>query len=196
MDIRPTVLEGQQVRLEPLTLAHTDAFYEAASEWSLSREAVRASIEAAMRQQEFGVALPFATVDKHSTRVVGGTRFLQISPEHRRLEIGSTWIAKPWRRTRINTEAKFLMLEHAFERLACTRVELRTDVLNDVSRTAILRLGAKEEATLRNYFVRPDGQVHDGVIYSIIESEWPLVRARLQDLLLRDRTSTPDPRSG
>jgi RimJ/RimL family protein N-acetyltransferase len=194
MDIKPTVLEGHYVRLEPLTLSHADAFYEAAREWSLSREAVRAGIESAMRQQELGFALPFATVDKQSTQVVGGTRFLQICPEHRRLEIGSTWIAKPWRRTRINTEAKFLMLEHAFERLACTRVEFRTDALNEISRTAVLRLGAKEEGTLRNFFVRPDGQIHDGFIYSIIEPEWPLVRARLEELLVRRYEPTPDTR--
>jgi RimJ/RimL family protein N-acetyltransferase len=185
MDISPRVLEGQHVRLEPLTLSHEDAFYEAGREWSLTREAVNAGIASALRQQALGSALPFATVDKRSSQVVGGTRFLHICPEHRRVEIGSTWIAKAWRRTAINTEAKFLMLEHAFDRLGCTRVEFRTDVFNEASRTAILRVGAKEEGTLRNYFVRPDGQVHDGVVYSIVESEWSSIRARLQEMLVR-----------
>ena len=185
MEVKPTVLEGQQVRLEPLARAHADAFFEAAREWNLSREFVETSIESALRQQELGNALPFATIDKNSSQVVGGTRFLNISSEHRRLEIGSTWIAKPFRRTRINTEAKFLMLEHAFETLACTRVEFSTDALNETSRAAILRLGATQEGTLRNYFVQADGQIHDGIVYSIVESEWPSVRARLEEMLSR-----------
>jgi N-acetyltransferase len=185
MDINPRVLEGQHVRLEPLTRSHAAPFYEAAREWSLSRDAVTVGIESALREQELGSALPFATIDKQSARVVGGTRFLHICPAHRRLEIGSSWIAKPFRRTRINTEAKFLMLEHAFERLGCTRVEFRTDALNEISRTAVLRLGAKQEGTLRNYFVRSDGQIHDGVVYSIVESEWASVRARLTEMLAR-----------
>jgi len=129
--------------------------------------------------------MPFATVERSSGRVVGGTRFLHIVPEHRRLEIGSTWIAQPWRRTSINTEAKFLMLEHAFETLGCIRVEFMADALNEVSRKAILRLWAKEEATFRDFIIREDGEVHDAVFYSIIESEWPEVRERLLGLLAR-----------
>ena len=185
MDIKPTVLEGQHVRLEPLTLHHAVGFYEAGREWNLTPEKVRGEIESALRQQASGVTLPFATVEKSSGRVVGGTRFLHIMPEHRRLEIGSTWIARPWRRTAINTEAKFLMLEHAFERLGCVRVEFMADALNEVSREAILRLGAKEEGTFRNYIVRADGEIHDAVFYSIIEAEWPSVRGRLLEMLAR-----------
>jgi RimJ/RimL family protein N-acetyltransferase len=185
MDIKPIVLEGQHVRLEPLTVHHAAAFCEAGREWNLTPEKVRAGIESALRQQGDGVALPFATVEKSSGRVVGGTRFLHIVPEHRRLEIGSTWIARPWRRTAINTEAKFLMLEHAFERLGCVRVEFMADALNEISRKAILRLGAKEEGTFRKYIVRADGQIHDAVFYSIIESEWPAARKRLQGMLAR-----------
>lgn len=185
MDTRPVTLEGRHVRLEPLTLHHAAAFYEAAREWNLTLEVVKASIEPALRQQTLGSALPFATVEKASSRVVGGTRFLHIVPEHRRLEIGSTWIAKPWRRTVINTEAKFLMLEHAFERLGCTRVEFMADALNETSREAILRLGAKEEGTFRNYIIRADGQIHDAIFYSIIESEWPSVKMRLQEMMAR-----------
>ena len=131
------------------------------------------------------MTLSFATVEKSSGRVVGGTRFLHIVPEHRRLEIGSTWISKPWRRTAINTEAKFLMLEQAFETLGSVRVEFMTDALNEVSRKAILRLGAKEEGTFRNYIIRADGEIHDAVVYSSIESEWPVVRSRLREMLAR-----------
>ena len=183
--MKPLILEGRHVRLEPLTIHHTAAFCEAGREWDLTPEKVREGIESALRQQASGVTLPFATVEMSSGRVVGGTRFLHIVPEHRRLEIGSTWIAQPWRRTAINTEAKFLMLEHAFERLGCVRVEFMADALNEVSRKAILRLGAKEEGTFRNYIVRAGGEIHDAVFYSIIESEWPSVRKRLQGMLDR-----------
>jgi RimJ/RimL family protein N-acetyltransferase len=185
MDIRPIILEGRHVRLEPLTLYHEAGFCEAGSEWNLTAEKVRDGIESALRQQALGSTLPFATIEKSSGRTVGGTRFLNIVPEHRRLEIGSTWIAKPWRRTAINTEAKFLMLEHAFERLGCVRVEFMADAFNEISRQAILRLGAKEEGTFRNYIVRAEGEIHDAVFYSIIESEWPVVRTRLREMLAR-----------
>lgn len=185
MDIRPITLEGDYVRLEPLALRHAAALCEAGREWDLTPEKIRDGIESALHQQSVGRSLPFATVDKSSGKVVGGTRFLNIVPEHRRLEIGSTWIAGPWRRTAINTEAKFLMLEHAFERLGCVRVEFMADPLNEVSRRAILRLGAKEEGTFRNYIVRAEGGVRDAVFYSIIESEWPAVRARLRAMLTR-----------
>ena len=185
MDIKPIVLEGQHVRLEPLTLHHAAAFCEAGREWDLTPEKVQEGIESALRQQAQGVTLPFATVEKSSGRVVGGTRFLHIVPEHRRLEIGSTWISQSWRRTAINTEAKFLMPEQAFETLGSVRVEFMTDALNEVSRTAILRLGAKEEGTFRNYIISGDGEIHDAVVYSIIEAEWPVVRSRLREMLAR-----------
>lgn len=172
-------------------LHHAAAFCEAGREWNLTPEKIREGIESALRQQAGGTALPFATVEKSSGQVVGGTRLLHIVPEHRRLEIGSTWIAKPWRRTAINTEAKFLMLEHAFERLGCVRVEFMADALNEVSRKAILRLGAKEEGTFRSYIVGEGGEIRDAVFYSIIAPEWPSVRARLREMLARryDRDS-------
>jgi N-acetyltransferase len=185
MEIRPLTLEGRHVRLEPLTLQHVAAFCGAGREWYLTPEQVREGIESALRQQALGVTLPFATVEKSSGQVVGGTRFLHIVPEHRRLEIGSTWIAKPWRRTAINTEAKFLMLEHAFEKLGCIRVEFMADALNEPSRKAILRLGAKEEGTFRNYIITAAGEIHDAVFYSIIESEWPPVKVQLQEMMAR-----------
>jgi RimJ/RimL family protein N-acetyltransferase len=185
MEIKPITLEGRYVRLEPLTLQHVAAFCEAGREWDLRPEQVREGIESALRQQARGVTLPFATVERSSERVVGGTRFLHIVPEHRRLEIGSTWIAKPWRRTAINTEAKFLMLEHAFEKLGCIRVEFMADALNEPSRKAILRIGATEEGTFRNYIITPAGEIHDAVFYSIIESEWPPAKVRLQEMMAR-----------
>lgn len=186
MDIRPVTLEGAHVRLEPLTLGHQQAVLEAAREWGLTLERVRDDIVAALRQQAARTALPFATLCKPSLQLVGGTRFLGVVPEHRRLEIGSTWIAAPWRRTAVNTEAKFLMLEHAFERLGCARVEFHADPDNETSRRAILRLGATEEGRLRGYKVTPQGEVRDAVFYSIIEAEWPAVKARLRQLLARD----------
>jgi RimJ/RimL family protein N-acetyltransferase len=148
MNLQPLVLEGTHVRLDPLTLEHVAAFCEGGREWSLTPEAVRVEIKAALAQQNAGLALPFATIAKASGQVVGGTRFLNISQEQRRLEIGSTWVGLPWRRTAINTEAKFLMLEHAFEQLGCVRVEFQVNALNETSRVAVRRLGAKEEGTL------------------------------------------------
>ncbi|MBO0862390.1 MAG: GNAT family N-acetyltransferase [Chloracidobacterium sp.] len=123
-----------------------------------------------------------SAVEISSERVVGGTRFLHIVPEHRRLEIGSTWIAKQWRRTAINTEAKFLMLEHAFEK----HVEFMADALNEPSRMAILRIGATEEGTFRDYIITAAGEIHDAVFYSFysnIESEWPPAKVRLQEMM-------------
>jgi N-acetyltransferase len=185
MDIQPVTLEGHYVRLEPLTLEHIPALYTAAREWNIQQAQVRNDVEVALQLQASGSALPFATVHKASGTVVGGTQYRSIVPQQRRLEIGSTWIGQPWRRTAINTEAKFLMLEHAFERLGCVRTEFRVDVGNQVSRTAVLRLGATEEGTLRNYIVTAQGEVHDAVFYSIIEAEWPSVKARLQQMMDR-----------
>src|SRR5262245_34443998 len=153
MDIRPVILAGRYVRLEPLTLDYVAAFCEAGREWNLTPEKVRAGIESTLRQQALGSALPFATIEPSSGQVVGGTRFLNIVPQHRRLEIGSTWIAKPWRRTAINTEAKLLMLEHAFETLGCIRVAFMADALNEISWKATLRLGAKEDGRIRDYIL-------------------------------------------
>ena len=184
MEIAPVTLEGGHVRLEPLTLEHADAFWQATREWDMSAEAVRAGIERALARQAEGTALPFATVALAVGRVVGGTAFLNIHPEARRLEIGSTWLAAAWRRTAVNTEAKFLMLSHAFDVLGCVRVEFLADARNEVSRRAIRRLGAREEGTLRRYAVGPNG-TSDAVIYSIIADEWPSVRAHLRGLMAR-----------
>ena len=194
MNIVPVTLEGRHVRLELLTRAHHGALSEVGLEesiWRWTPSAVRtpeemmAYMEQALEWQAQGSALPFATVAKDSGRVVGSTRFGNIDRANRRLEIGWTWIAKPWQRTAVNTEAKYLMLRHAFEALGAVRVQLKTDARNEKSRQAILRLGAVEEGTLRKYQTRFDGYVRDTVIFSITAEEWPAVKTRLKDRLAR-----------
>jgi RimJ/RimL family protein N-acetyltransferase len=192
--IAPCVLEGEHVRLEPLAPAHLPALVALGLDaelwrWTTTKIAtesdMRRYLEAALRDAEAGVAVPFATVERASGSVVGSTRFGSIAREHRRVEIGWTWIARDRQRTAINTEAKYLMLRHAFERWGCMRVELKTSALNVRSRAAILRLGATEEGTLRRHMVNQDGSIRDTVYFSIIEEEWPAVRAGLEAKLGR-----------
>jgi N-acetyltransferase len=188
----PVVLEGTVVRLVPMERSHLFALADVgldASLWSLiptpvnDLEGMRRWVESAMKQQALGESLPFVTVERASGKIVGSSRFAAWVPEHRRVEIGWTWIAPPWQRTAVNTEAKFLMLRHAFEVLGCQRVELKTDALNVRSRSAILRLGAKEEGIFRRHMITEQGRVRDSVYFSIIDEEWPEVRARLERLL-------------
>jgi N-acetyltransferase len=186
------MLEGEHVRLEPLGLQHLGRLTEIGCDEELCRylttrfntEAdVREFIETAMKWQAEGTAVPLATIDKRTGLAVGSTRFANISPEHRRVEIGWTWIAPAWQRSAINTEAKYLMLRHAFEVWRCGRVELKTNALNEQSRRAIARIGAKEEGTLRKHMLNPDGTFRDTVYYSIIDTEWPDVKSALQEKL-------------
>ena len=188
----PVTLEGCHVRLEPLSLEHLPALCEVGLDpelwrWTVSRvrtpEEMRAYVEAALRQQAAGTALPFATVERAAGRVVGSTRFGNLDSTNRRVEIGWTWVARPWQRSPVNTEAKYLMLRHAFSALGCIRVELKTDALNERSRAAILRLGAREEGTLRRHVHTESGRVRDTVYFSILDSEWPSVRAELEEKL-------------
>ena len=181
-------LEGRFVKLEPLTLAHLDGLCEVGLDddlwrWTttsaLSREAMLRYVETALAWQAAGTAIPFATVERDSGRVIGSTRFANIDSTNRRLEIGWTWVARPWQRTAANTEAKLLMLTHAFETWNCIRVELKTDVLNEKSRNAILRLGAKEEGIMRQHLITDTGRFRDTVYFSIIDSEWQTVKASL-----------------
>jgi len=144
---------------------------------------MRKYIETAMLWQEQKTALPFATVEQTTGRVIGSTRFANIDAPNRRGEIGWTWIAQPWQRTAVNTEAKYLMLKHAFETLGFIRVELKTDSLNERSRAAILRIGAKEEGFFRNHMVCDSGRIRHSVYFSIIDSEWPQVKTSLQQKL-------------
>lgn len=187
--IEAVLLEGNVVRLEPLTLDHLGPLTEIGLDpdlWRWTTQVVRSPqemeeyIRGALAEQAAGRALPFATVHRPSGRVVGSTRFGAIEPAHRKVEIGWTWIANPWQRTALNTEAKYLMLRHAFEVWNCVRVELKTDRLNERSRTAILRLGAKEEGTLRSHLITATGRVRDTVYFSIIAEEWPVVREALE----------------
>ncbi len=142
-----------------------------------------AYVAAALDAQARGLELPFVIIRKSSGQVVGSTRFYAIERDHRRVEIGYTWLAASAQRTRVNTEAKLLLLTHAFEGWRCIRVGFVTDVLNKQSRAAILRLGAKQEGVLRNHMVMPSGRYRDSVFFSIIEAEWPEVKARLEAML-------------
>ena len=144
---------------------------------------MRTYVDGALKAQQDGTALPFATVEAASGRVVGSTRFMNIDQPNRHVEIGSTWISAPWQRSAINTEAKYLMLRHAFEVLECIRVELKTDSLNQKSRTAILRIGAKEEGIFRNHMVCYGGRIRHSAWYSVIDAEWPAVKAALESKL-------------
>lgn len=193
MVIQPVTLEGQYVRLEPLSLAHHDELCEVGLDEELWRwtpevartpEDMRAYIEAALTAQAAGTALPFATVEKSTGRAIGSTRFADIDRANRHVEIGWTWLGLRWQRTAANTEAKYLMLRHAFETLGCLRVEFKTDSRNAPSRKALLRIGAKEEGILRNHMITYTGRIRHTVYYSIITSEWPEVKAHLEAKLL------------
>ncbi len=140
-------------------------------------------VDRAFEEQDRGESIVFATVDRSSGRVICSTRFMNIDRANRRVEIGSTWIAPAWQRTAVNTEAKYLMLRHAFEVWGCMRVELKTDALNQKSRSAILRIGAKEEGTLRRHLVTWTGRVRDTVYFSILDHEWPVVKTKLESRL-------------
>jgi N-acetyltransferase len=203
MEIKPVTLEGTHVRLVPLTVDHVSALWAAGDDPDLwrwtwnqprSEEDMRGYVEEALRLQSAGTSLPFATVEAAGGRVVGSTRFGSAEPRHRRVEIGWTWIARAWQRTPINTEAKLLMLRHAFEHWGCQRVELKTDALNQRSQQAMLRIGAKPEGVFRKHGVTDSGRVRDTAWFSITDDEWPDVRRRLGDLLARPWAPTPEPR--
>jgi RimJ/RimL family protein N-acetyltransferase len=190
----PIVLEGDFVRLEPMTLEHHAALSQVGLDPEIWRytlvvvrtpEEMRTYMESALNLQGEGTTLPFVTIERSSGQVVGSTRFGNYDPNNRRIEIGWTWIARPWQRTTINTEAKYLMLSHAFERLRCVRVELKTDVLNTRSREAMLRIGAKEEGILRKHARVWDGRYRDSIYYSILDEEWPAVKQQLQRMMIR-----------
>ena len=196
MKISPVTLQGTGLRLEPLSLEkHLDglcAIGLAPELWRWIPSQVRTPadmrsyIESALTDQASGTALPFGLVQAgpgQSGPIIGCSRFGNISLRDRRLEIGWTWVAPAWQRSSVNTEAKTLLLSHAFETLGAHRVELKTDFLNDKSRAAIARLGAQQEGIFRRHVITDTGRVRDTVYFSIIDSEWPAVKARLQALL-------------
>ena len=189
MNLAPVTLEGSDVRLEPLSESHHDALCAVGLDpelWKwipiqvLTRDQMMMYIRAVLAEQEKGTSIPFATVERRSGKVVGATRFMNIDVPNKRVEIGSTWIAGPWQRSAINTEAKYLMMRHAFEAWGCNRVELKTDALNSKSRNAISRIGAKEEGILRSHMVTWSGRLRDTVYFSVIAPEWPEVKANLE----------------
>jgi N-acetyltransferase len=187
----PVTLEGSIVRLEPLRSEHSALLWDVAKDdledifrwipYSMKTpEDFKKLVEKAYQEQQRGESVVFTTVERKSSKVIGSTRFMNIDRANRRVEIGSTWIAPAWQRTAVNTDAKYLMLRHAFEEWKCIRVELKTDALNQKSRNAILRIGAKEEGTLRRHLITWTGRVRDTVYFSILDHEWPEVKARLE----------------
>lgn len=192
MIVSPVTLEGPSLRLEPLTESHHGPFCAVGLDEELWRwiptpvrtpDDMAAYIAFALGEQARGAALPFAVVEKSSGRIIGSTRYGAIEPTHHRVEIGWTWLARPWQRTATNTEAKYLLLRHAFETLGCIRVELKTDALNLRSRAAIRRIGAREEGTLRSHMITASGRIRDTVYHGIVATEWPAVKAALETKL-------------
>ncbi|MGM0952598.1 MAG: GNAT family N-acetyltransferase [Pseudomonadota bacterium] len=193
MDVTPVTLRGKYVELVPLGPSHRDALFAAAADGELwtsdltivpaSPEATERYIQEAIKGRENGIYLPFVIIHRQTNRVVGTTRYRAINPQHRRLEIGSTWLAGSAQKTAVNTESKLLLLQHAFERLRCLRVEFLTDALNQQSRAAIERLGARFEGILRMHMVMPSGRSRDSACFSIVESDWPAIKDRLESKL-------------
>ena len=192
-DPQPITLTGSHVRLEPLTAAHAEDLLVAGEDASLWRylpcappktiEAMREYIDVALNDAQGGGQIPFATVLIDSGKAIGSTRYLEILRNDGGLEIGWTWIGKPWQRTAVNTECKYLLMRHAFEDLGALRVMLRTDGRNEQSQKAIERIGGKREGVLRRNRRLWDGFVRDTVIFSILDSEWPEVKAALESKL-------------
>lgn len=194
MRFEPVTLQGSHVRLEPLTPEHLEGLCEFGLDSDLwrwttsrlrSREDMVEYLETALDDERKGTARPFATTSIKSGQVIGCTRFGNIDLHNRHVEIGWTWVGVPWQRTAVNTEAKYLMLRHAFEVLGCIRVEFKTDSINERSRNALLRIGAKEEGILRNHMIVHDGRYRHTVYFSVIDSEWPEVKSNLEARLSR-----------
>ncbi|MBM4424560.1 MAG: GNAT family N-acetyltransferase [Chloroflexi bacterium] len=193
MDIQPVTLVGRFIRLEPLSLDHALPLWEMGNEpgiWAYmpygvidSPVKMRGWVEEMLRRQSKGTDLPFAIVDTASGWPIGATRSMTIERAHRSLEIGGTWLGASFRGTLANTESKYLLLQHAFESLECIRVQFRTDLRNERSQKALERLGAVREAVLRKYTIMPDGYQRSSVFYSVIDDEWPQMKARLEEML-------------
>ena len=189
--LQPLTLRGRHVALEPLQAAHAPELALAAADgelWRLwytsvpSPTTVDDYVDAALAQQRAGTALPFVVRDAADV-IVGSTRYCNADAANRRVEIGYTWYAQRVQRTALNTDAKRLLLGHAFEQLGCIAVEFRTHWHNHRSRQAIARLGAKQDGVLRNHMIMPDGTLRDTVVFSIIDAEWPTVRRSLDHRL-------------
>lgn len=188
MTIEPVVLKGDRVEMEPLNLDHVarlcacglnEDLWRLTANQITTEDEMRSYVESALSDQSRGLSLPFATKLSESDKIVGSTRFGNIDAPNRKVEIGWTWVDPQWQRSFVNTEAKLLMLTHAFEDWGCVRVEFKTDALNEKSRNAILRLGAKEEGTLRNHMITDRGRFRNSVYFSIIDTEWEQVKSGL-----------------
>jgi RimJ/RimL family protein N-acetyltransferase len=198
--VEPVTLAGVPVRLEPageehladLVAAGADPIVWAHMPWPQPRDraAMRALLELERR-----VAMPFAQIELASGRAVGITTYRDIDERNRTLEIGGTWLGRPWWRTAVNTEAKLLFLGHAFDVLRANRVAIKTDIRNERSQAAIARLGAKREGVVRHQMIRPDGSLRDTVLFSVIPEEWPAVREHLRARLAVHTVSSPTPPS-
>jgi RimJ/RimL family protein N-acetyltransferase len=193
MDIQPVTLTGHVVRLEPLSEAHVPDLAAVGLEEAIwrymrygrieSEEDMRDWVQELLRLQQLGSDLPFAVIHLEAGRAIGCTRYLSINRGDRSLEIGGTWYGLAYQRTAVNTECKYLLLRHAFETLDCVRVWFKVDLRNERSQRALERIGVVKEGTLRNHMILPDGYIRDSVIYSLLPSEWPGVKARLEKFL-------------
>ncbi len=195
MEVKPVILTGKHVRLEPMTEDHVPGLGEIGAGqtfWDFmlygninTVDDMRNWVLDILSRAEKGTDLPFVAIHLASGRVAGATRYLNIMPRDRGLEIGGTWYGTEFQRTPVNTECKYLLLRHAFERLGCIRVQLKTDSRNERSQKAIERIGAVKEGVLRNHMILPDGRYRHSVFYSILDTEWPGVKKRLEEMLDR-----------
>jgi N-acetyltransferase len=193
--VTPVILTGNYVRLEPMTEAHTPGLAEIGVRqkfWDFMLYGNITTVDDMhdwvlniLSRAQNGTDLPFVAIHLASGRVAGATRYLNIGPKDRGLEIGGTWYGLDFQRTPVNTECKYLLLRHAFETLGCIRVQLKTDLRNERSQKAIERIGAVKEGVLRNHIILPNGRYRDSVFYSIIDTEWPMVKKRLEDMMER-----------
>jgi RimJ/RimL family protein N-acetyltransferase len=192
MDILPVTLSGRFVRLEPLTLGHVPGLFSVNDPtiWKYmlygditSEKDMENWVRDMLQRAESGTDLPFAVIHLGTGKAIGATRYLEIRPQHRGLEIGGTWYGLEYQRTGVNTECKYLLLQHAFEFLGCVRVQFKSDSRNEKSIIAIRRIGAKPEGILRNHMILPDGTLRHSAYFSIIDSEWPEVKKSLGEKL-------------
>jgi len=193
MEVKPVVLRGKYVRLEPMSEAHVPGLSEIGAGqtfWDFmvygnvnTEDDMRSWVRDLLSRAEKGTDLPFVAIHLVLGRVSGATRYLNIMPKDRGLEIGGTWYGLDFQRTPVNTECKYLLLKHAFESLGCIRVQLKTDLRNERSQKAIERIGAEKEGVLRNHMILPDGRYRDSVFYSILDTEWGEVKKRLEQMM-------------
>ena len=195
MEVKPVILQGKYVRLEPMTEAHAPALAELGVGqpfWDFmvygrmeTVDDMREWVQDILARAEKGTEVPFVAIHSDSGHVAGASRYMNIMPKDRGLEIGGTWYGPEYQRTVVNTECKYLLLQHAFEKLGCIRVQLKTDLRNERSQRAIERLGAVKEGVLRNHMILPDGYFRHSVYYSMLDTEWPAVKKRLEEMLNR-----------